>query len=64
MTKQSAAVAAFFVATLFFSARAGRGDSTEPDHVRLQTRQDIGSIYGCLLITNGLLAAILASLVF
>jgi hypothetical protein len=67
MTKQIAAVAAFFIAyfgTLFFSARLGRGDSTEPDHVRLQTRQDVASIYGCLTITNGLLAAILTSLVF
>jgi hypothetical protein len=67
MTKQVAAVIAFLVAwiaTLLISAKVAKGDSTQPDHVLLQTRQDIGSIYACLTITNGLLAAILASILF
>ena len=58
-----AAVAAFCL-TLLYTARLGRGDSTEPEHIALQTRQDIGSIYGCLTITNALLGAILAALVY
>jgi len=67
MSKQAAAGAAFVIAyfvTLFYTARLGRGDSTEPEHVALQTRQDIAGIYGCLVIANGLLAAILATLLF
>jgi hypothetical protein len=67
MTKQAAAGTAFVIAfflSLYFTSRLGRGDSTEPEHVALQTRQDIGGIYGSLTFTNGLLAAILAALVF
>jgi hypothetical protein len=67
MTKQVVAGIAFFAVSfmsLQFTSRLGRGDSIEPEHVALQTRQDIGSIYGSLCITNGLLAAILASLLF
>jgi len=67
MTKHSVVAIASFVAffvSLYFTAKAGRGDSTEPDHIALQTRQDIGSIYITLCITNGLLAAILATLLF
>lgn len=66
MTRETVAFIAFFVgffATLFSSARAGRGDSQEPNHVALQTRQDVGSLYASATITNGLLAAILAVLV-
>jgi hypothetical protein len=66
MTKQAAAGTAFLIAffvNLYFTSKLGRGDSTEPEHA-LQTRQDIGSIYGSLSFTNALLAAILAALVF
>lgn len=67
MTKQLAAGIAFFAVnflTPLWTGRAGRGDSNNPEHVALQTRQDIGSIYGCLCITNGLLAAIIVALVY
>jgi hypothetical protein len=67
MTKPVVAgIAAFvvFFVSLQFTSRLGRGDSTDPEHVALQTRQDTGSIYGSLCITNGLLAAILATLLF
>jgi hypothetical protein len=67
MTKQVAIGAAAFVAyfwSLYIGNRAGRGDSTQPDHVALQTRQDIGAIFSCLTVTNALLAAILAALAF
>jgi hypothetical protein len=67
MTKPMAAGIAFIVAnfvSLLWTAKAGRGDSTEPELVALQTRQDTGSIYASLGITNGLLAAILAALLF
>jgi len=67
MTKQAAAGAAFFIVffvNVFLTSKLGRGDSTDPEHVALQTRQDIGSIYGSLSFTNGLLAAILAALIF
>jgi hypothetical protein len=67
MTKQAAAGTAFLIAffvNLYFTSKLGRGDTTEPEHVALQTRQDIGSIYGSLSFTNALLAAILAALVF
>jgi hypothetical protein len=67
MTRTTAATAAFVICyfgTLLVAARAGRGDSTDPNHVALQTRQDTGSIYACLVITNSLLAAILAALIF
>jgi hypothetical protein len=67
MTKQLAAGIAFFVVqfvTPLWTRKLGRGDSTEPGHVALQTRQDIGSIFGALCITNGLLAAILVALLF
>ena len=67
MSKQAAVATAFVVAyfvNLFVTSKLGRGDSTEPEHLLLQTRQDIGSIYGCLSITNGLLAAVLAALIF
>jgi len=65
MTREWVAFIAFFggsVATLLWSARAGRGDSQEPMHVALQTRQDVGSLYASTAITNCLLAAILAAL--
>jgi hypothetical protein len=67
MTKQAAAAAAFVTAYVvgnWVSAKAGHGDSTTPEHIALQTRQDIGGIYSLLLLANGLLAAILAALVF
>jgi hypothetical protein len=67
MTKQTIAFIALAVGyfgTLLYTARLGRGDSTEAEHLALQTRQDIGSIYGSLAITNGLLAGILAALIF
>jgi hypothetical protein len=67
MTKEASvgiAVGVAYVGTLLLTARAGKGDSTEPQHVALQTRQDIGSVYACLVITNALLAGILAALVF
>jgi hypothetical protein len=65
MTREAIAVVAFFggwLFTLILSARAGRGDSREPQHVALQTRQDVGALYTSTLISNGLLAAILAAL--
>jgi hypothetical protein len=43
MAKQAAAVIAFvvvYLATLFVSARVGKGDSTEPNHILLQTREE------------------------
>jgi len=46
----------------FSETTAGRGDSQEPQHVAIQTRQDVGSLYASTVITNGLLAAILAAL--
>jgi len=67
MTKRATVLIAFiamYFLTLFFTRKLGRGDSADPNHVALQTRQDVGSIYGSLCITNGLLAAILAALVF
>jgi hypothetical protein len=66
MTREIAVVVAFFggfFLTLLWSARTGRGDSQEPHHVALQTRQDVGSLYASAAITNGLLAAILSALV-
>jgi hypothetical protein len=43
--------------------RHGR-ESTVPEHVALQTHQETRNILMCLVITNGLLAAILAALVY
>jgi hypothetical protein len=66
MISQGAVLIAFFAGyflTLLWSARAGRGDSQEPHHIALQTREDVGSLYASSVITNGLLAAILAALV-
>jgi hypothetical protein len=66
MEKQVVALVAFiagYFITLLWSARAGRGDSKEPGHLALQTRQDIGTLYASATITNGLLAAILAALI-
>jgi hypothetical protein len=65
MTREAITAGAFFAGyllTVFWTARAGRGDSQEPQHVALQTRQDVGSLYASTVITNGLLAAILAAL--
>jgi hypothetical protein len=39
-------------------------ESKEPEHVALQTRQDVAAIFTCLTITNALLAAILAALIY
>lgn len=66
MTRDMVAFIAFFAGyllTLLWTAKAGRGDSQEPEHIVLQTRQDVGSLYASAAITNGLLAAILAVLV-
>jgi hypothetical protein len=65
MTRETIAAVAFlggFLLTLLWSGRAGRGDSQEPQHVALQIRQDVGSLYASSAISNGLLAAILAAL--
>ncbi len=67
MTKQTMVLIALFAGWIFtfLTTRSfGRGHSKRPEHVALQTRQDIGSVYGCLIIMNGLLAAILAALVY
>ena len=68
MIREGAVLIAFFAGyflflTLLWSARAGRGDSQEPNHIALQTREDVGSLYASSVITDGLLAAILAALV-
>jgi hypothetical protein len=47
---------------VWWTRKLGRGDSREHEHVVLQTRQDIGGVYGSLAITNGLLLAILVAL--
>ena len=65
MTREYAVLVAFaggYFLMLLWSARAGRGDSQEPHHLALQTRQDVGSRYVSSVITNGLLAAILAAI--
>jgi hypothetical protein len=56
---------AYVVATVFtvrMTGKLGHNDSKETEHVQLQTRQDIAGIYGTLVISNGLLAAILAAI--
>jgi hypothetical protein len=67
MTKASAALVAFLViyfVTLSIARRAGRRDSTIPADVALQTSQDMGAAFSCLVITNELLASILAALLY
>ena len=68
MNKQTAVViasAAGVVVTLFFAIFVtGKVGRPEPEQVVLRTHQDIANIFGCLVITNGLLAAILAALIY
>ena len=71
MTKQAAVVIAFFagylftlISTILTTYRLGRCESTEPEHVALQTHQETRNILMCVVMTNGLLAAILAALVY
>lgn len=43
-----------YFATLYMTWKAGHGDSREPEHVALQTRQDVGGVYSALFVTNAL----------